>query len=228
MGIQPASPPAPLAARGRSARGGGRGPGPGAATRSALLQRPRPLARSRALRVVPPAPPGGRPRAPPLTSSSFQPPPPPPRAPSRRAALRPNRGAAPRRPQPIGAAGRWRSTPFRAPPGARNRRRGDWGLSGCGWPTACGPASRLEWGFSASSPRPPPATAYPSFSSRARRPATPLQERRWTTRGAGRPQDKAGRRAGRRRVSAGGSWGQSRGEGAGREEEGHRPPKKVT
>lgn len=57
MGIQPASPPAPLAARGRSARGGA-GAGPGGGHPLGPPSAPPPAGPRPRPRVVPPAPPG--------------------------------------------------------------------------------------------------------------------------------------------------------------------------
>ncbi|XP_045018357.1 formin-like protein 20 [Bubalus bubalis] len=135
----------------------------------------------------PPAPPGPPARVPPPDFQQLPAAPSPPLAPSRQTAPRPNRGAAPRHPQPIrGRRPRSAPPPSRAPRGPRVRRREDQGLSGCGWPTARGRPPASSGGFSTSSPRPPlPPTAYPSFLllKRGGQP-TPLQEQRWTTKGS--------------------------------------------
>lgn len=78
---------------------------------------------------------------------------------------------------------------------------------------------------------PPPATAYPSFLllERGGQP-TPLQEQRWTTKGS---RAAAGQRRADVRGAVESALGEvgdkaGGGEGGREEEEGHRPPKKVT
>lgn len=173
--LPPGRPRSERAGRGRGGAGGGDPLGPPSAPRAPARARapasgPRPRPRPR-----PPAP------APPPDFQQLPAAPSPPRAPSRQTAPRPNRGAAPRRPQPIR---RRRPRPAPPHPGPRPRGGGPVWLRPAGAWRAAQPGAGVRVcgraGVRVCDSSPRYCSSFPELGGQP----TPLWEERWTTKGS--------------------------------------------